>query len=263
MAYVETLQEIGLSLNEARIYEALLELGESSVSTVATRTSIHRRNVYDAVNRLVDKGLISPIISAKESRYVAVEPEKLLEIVDEKRTKLQNVLPELRKLFLEKKAKEGVFIFKGVEGFSNVARDILRVGGTIYTIGGKKVWLDPLPYNDPKIDSWWREMKKRGMKSLSLIDATVKADYKRGPRISDVEYRFLPKEYSSPAAIDIYGDRVVIYLGALDTINESMVMFFIVSKALAESYKKWFQFMWDRCKPVERKKVKAFDKKGN
>lgn len=254
MAYVETLQEIGLSPNEARIYEALLELGESSVSKIATRTNIHRRNVYDAVNRLADKGLISPVISEKEGRYVAVEPEKLLEIIEDKRTKLQNILPDLRKLFLEKKTKEGVFIFKGVAGFNNIARDILRVGGTIYTIGGKRTWLDPLPYKDPKVDIWLREMKKRGMTSLSLLDATTKADYKPGPRISDTEYRFLPKEYSSPAAIDTYGDRVVIYLGTLDTINEKMVMFFIVSKALAESYKKWFMFMWAHSKPVGRKK---------
>lgn len=254
MAYVETLQEIGLSPNEARIYEALLELGESSVSAIATRTNIHRRNVYDAVNRLVEKNLITPVISEKEGHYVAVEPEKLLEIIEEKRAGLQSALPGLQKLFQQKRAREGAFIFKGIGGFKSIARDILRIGGNVYTIGGKRAWLDPYPEKDPFMEEWLKAMKKRGMKFESLLDATAKKDYLVSPRTTNTEYRFFPEEYSSPAAIDVYGDRVAIYLGNLEQVSENWTVFLIVSAELAESYKKWFRFMWERCKPIEKGK---------
>jgi len=72
--YAETFQELGLSPNEARIYEALLELGKSTVGKIATKTNIHRRNVYDAVNRLVEKGIITPVIGDKDNHYIPVDP---------------------------------------------------------------------------------------------------------------------------------------------------------------------------------------------
>ena len=60
-------ESLGLSPNEARIYEALVEHGESGVSEIALFGNIHRRNAYDAIHRLVEKGLCFPILSAGEN----------------------------------------------------------------------------------------------------------------------------------------------------------------------------------------------------
>ena len=48
--FTEILQQIGLSLNEAKIYEALLDLKEAGVSEISSRTSIHRRNAQVLAN---------------------------------------------------------------------------------------------------------------------------------------------------------------------------------------------------------------------
>lgn len=250
MAFAETLKELGLSPNEARIYEALLELGESSVTEIATHTNIHRRNVYDAVNRLVDKGIITPVIEGKESRYAPIEPGKFLEMIEEKRIKLEQILPEMQKLFAQKKTAEGVFVYRGIEGFKNVLRDTLKAKEFLYTIGGKSTWLDPYPYSlqYPFVESWLKETKRKNIKLKILLDATAKDHYKPGPRLGNSEFRFLPKEYSSPALIDIYNDRVNIYLGKnLNQSLEDLTIFMMISERLAQSYKQWFQFMWDRC----------------
>ena len=53
--YQETFEGIGLSPNEAKIYETLVEHGELGVSEIATRSQIHRRNAYDAIRRLIDR----------------------------------------------------------------------------------------------------------------------------------------------------------------------------------------------------------------
>ncbi|PIN79600.1 hypothetical protein COV16_03365, partial [Candidatus Woesearchaeota archaeon CG10_big_fil_rev_8_21_14_0_10_34_8] len=57
--YEETLMQIGLSLNEARVYESMLQLGEANVQTIAIKSKVHRRNVYDSLNKLIEKGLAS------------------------------------------------------------------------------------------------------------------------------------------------------------------------------------------------------------
>ena len=43
------LQEIGLSQNEAQIYETLVEIKESGAGEIALKSKVHRRNVYDAL----------------------------------------------------------------------------------------------------------------------------------------------------------------------------------------------------------------------
>ncbi|EKD76146.1 MAG: hypothetical protein ACD_43C00212G0001, partial [uncultured bacterium] len=97
--YTELLQEIGLSPNEAKIYETLLNIGETGVGDIATKANIHRRNVYDALQRLVQKGLVFTTFQKNENRYSAVDPNKLMELVREKQVHLAEVLPELQKMY--------------------------------------------------------------------------------------------------------------------------------------------------------------------
>lgn len=248
--YTDTLQQLGLSPNEARIYEALLELGESSISSIATHTNIHRRNVYDAINRLVEKGFIIPVIDSKERRYVPVEPNKFLEVIEEKSSNLQQILPNMQELFEKKRAKEGVYIYKGIEGNKNVLRDILNIGKTVYTIGAKKWWSN-LP-SIPFMERFVIEARKKNIKFHTLFDATDKKEVletiKATGQTDIIEYRFLPEKYSSRAAVDIYEDRVAIWTGGtLNALEEDVSVFMTISQKLADSYRQWFQFMWDRC----------------
>ena len=67
--YTDLFIQLGLAKNEARIYETLLAEGESSVGEIAKKSQVHRRNVYDSLNRLVEKGLVFEIIQSKENRY--------------------------------------------------------------------------------------------------------------------------------------------------------------------------------------------------
>jgi len=250
--YTDILQNLGLSPNEARIYEALLELGESSISSISTHTNIHRRNVYDAINRLVEKGFIIQLIDSKERRYLPVEPNKFLEVVEEKRSKLQQILPKMQELFEKKRAKEGIYIYKGIEGNKNVLRDILNTAETVYTIAGKGIWANPPSF--PLSESFVREAKRKKIKFYILFDANFKKEVietiKATGQTDIINYRFLPEKYSSMAAVDIYKDRVAIWTGGtFNALEENITIFMTISQKLADSYRQWFQFMWDRCSP--------------
>ena len=82
--YLELLKSLGLTPNEAKIYESLIENGESTVSEIAIDAKIHRRNTYDAISRLIDKGLCFQVVASSGDRYNAVDPGKLKELVGEK-----------------------------------------------------------------------------------------------------------------------------------------------------------------------------------
>ena len=54
---LELLRKIGLSEGEVKIYTALLDLGLSPINKIHERTGIERRNIYDILNKLIERGL--------------------------------------------------------------------------------------------------------------------------------------------------------------------------------------------------------------
>ena len=52
----DVLKEVGLSTNESKIYETLLRLKEASIEVIAAKSKVHRRNVYDSIAKLLEKG---------------------------------------------------------------------------------------------------------------------------------------------------------------------------------------------------------------
>jgi sugar-specific transcriptional regulator TrmB len=140
--YEELLREIGLSPNEARVYESLLHTGEASVQTIALKSKVHRRNVYDSLSKLMEKGLASEVFIKGEKNFKAINPRRLLELIKEKEEKINKFLPEMQKKYEAVEEKEEAYLYKGIEGFKNYLQDILKTKETVYFIGAKAFWLD-------------------------------------------------------------------------------------------------------------------------
>ncbi len=244
--YQELLQKIGLSLNEARVYEALLHLGEVKVNKISIKSKVHRRNVYDSLNKLIEKGLASETFVKGERLFKAISPERLKEIIKEQETALDSFLPNMKKLYESVEPEAEAYFFRGVEGFKNYLQLILEQGQTVYFIGAKAFWLDPrLKHYLRHFDE---ERKKRGVKFMHLFDYEVKEQKPEILKLVGKPYKFLPKKYSSATAVDIFGDYVVTFVGVKPgELYEEPLQFILKSKLLADGYKKFFQFMWDRC----------------
>jgi predicted transcriptional regulator len=248
--YAEIFSTLGLSPNEAKIYETMLEEGECTVAEIALRGNIHRRNVYDAIQRLIQKGLVFQIFGRGENLYKPVDPHKLIELVDEKRARLDGIMPRLDMLYKKTPNKEAAYIYKGIEGFKNYLRDVLSTQEDAYFIGAKGCWFDPKLKDF--LQQFLVDAKKRGITYRHLFDYEVKNQIPYVPAAVGKPYKFLPKKYSTPSMVDIFGDHVVSFTGAgLASISEDISIFVIISKPMAESYKTWFQFMWDFCPAVK------------
>lgn len=242
--YIEVFQKLGLVKNEARIYEALLREGESSVGHISTKSQVHRRNVYDTLNRLMEKGLVFEIVQPKENHYQAVDPQKLMEMVEEKKSTLAKVMPELESLYKSTPHKEEVYFYRGPEGWKNYMRDILKTGEIAYFLAAKGGWLDDrIKHFFPHFEE---RAKKAGLEYYHLFDHEVK---KQLPQIIPhvgKNYKFLPKGYSTPVAVDIFGDQVNLIAGMhLGGLDEHFSLTVIVNRQIADAFKVWFKLMWD------------------
>ncbi|MCF7872124.1 hypothetical protein K9L97_03755 [Candidatus Woesearchaeota archaeon] len=242
----ETLREAGLSSNEAKVYEALLEIGESSVQNISLKAKVHRRNTYDALSKLEEKGLVSEVFVKGEKRYKAITPTKLIELLKEKEEKINKILPELEAKHKEKEEKEEAYFYRGTEGFKVYLQNILETRETVYFIGAKGFWLDPRLKH--YMTHFEKERKKKGIKFMHLFDHEVKKEKPEILKLVGKPYKFLPKKYSSQTSVDIFGPYVVTFIGVKPgELEEEPVQFVLKSRRLADGYRKFFQFIWDHC----------------
>ena len=67
----QQLINIGLSNNEVDIYLSLLESGQSLVGEITKKTKINRTHIYDRLQKLINKGLVSYIIKNNRKYFYA------------------------------------------------------------------------------------------------------------------------------------------------------------------------------------------------
>ena len=132
------LESLGLTLTESKVYLALLKRGSSPVGRLAKETGIHRRTVYDAVERLIEKGMISYITENNKRFFEAVNPKKLLDILKEKEDLLSNNLPDLISLYNSNKNKKETLFFRGKQGIKFIFEDMIKNKKDILQIGSLK-----------------------------------------------------------------------------------------------------------------------------
>ncbi len=78
---LEYLRKIGLSEGEVKVYSAVLNIGTSNLNKIHEKTGIERRNIYDILNKLIEKGLISYTIEKGKKHFQITHQQLLTTIV--------------------------------------------------------------------------------------------------------------------------------------------------------------------------------------
>jgi len=236
------LQELGFTKNEVKIYSALLNLGSVTAGRITFESGLHRSRVYEGLNRLLEKGLVSSIKKGNVTLFEATDPEKIVDYLDEEKAKLdakkkivEKVLPELRE-FKKTKPTAEARILQGVEGFKSMRRDVLKYAGKEHLLIGAIAREDevmPLFFKQ-----WNRERIKRRIKLRFLHKSLARGKPMTKLKLS--ESRFLPENIINPAVINIYGDRVVNVLWK----DDYPLCFMMINKDIAEAYRNYFGILW-------------------
>lgn len=236
----EALKSIGMSEGEIKVYLALLKLGSIQVSKIKEETGLHRTTIYDFIEKLQNKGLISYVIQNNIKFFKAAEPDKLFDIIKEKQEKVRSIMKHLKTLSQHQEEEIEVEIYKGKEGFKTVLNDMLRaktekVGFGIDESHFKKKY--PI-----LMKQYFKKEEKLGIKERILTSEKTKFIFKR----KNITYRFVPEEYFSPTPTIIYGNKVYIH------ILDKKRIILIKSKVLTNSYKKHFEMLWKIAKKTRK-----------
>jgi len=223
------LKQAGLTNNEAKVYIALVDLGPALAGQISRRTGLHRRTIYDTTEMLIKKGLVGYILKNNRRLFQASNPNRILEIIEEKQEILMPLVQDLNQRYLSKKEKQETNFYKGKEGLKTIFEDQLDAK-EILILGAS-----PKAYEVLQFYFKWYDKKRKEKKIHSRIIASDKK-IKKIP-LSTIKY--LPQKYSNPVAVNIYNDKTAIILWASEPIA-----ILIKNKEISEGYKKYFELMW-------------------
>lgn len=229
------LMAAGMTVSESKLYNALIDLGKANAGNLSRKTRIHRRNVYDALERLIEKGFVSFIKENKKRFYVPSDPKKILDTLEEKRDAFLNVLPVLQSKFDSVKHKQETLFYKGIEGVKNVFEDQLNEGKEILVISTANYARVSLPY-------YIKHYKNKRMEK-KLHMKIIYFGGEKGKTIEHTEIRHLPKHYGSPVSTNIYGDNAAVIVW-----GKEPVAILIKNKEVAHAFRNYFELLWDIAK---------------
>jgi sugar-specific transcriptional regulator TrmB len=231
---IKILQTLGLKGTESRVYLALLETGKSLAGNIADRAHLHRRNTYDALEQLLQKGMVSYIISNNKKYWTAVNPEKILTILKEKENLISSILPNLISTFNTAKTKQTVEIFEGLGGMKTFFDDMASSKQEIIMLFATGKAYKRLPLY---MEQWDKKINSSKIKIKVLLNSDAyKSPYKN---YKFGETKILPRDFSTPTQIFIYGDKSAVAIW-----SDEPISILITSKDITNGFKKYFELLW-------------------
>ena len=244
----ELLEEIGLTKSEINVYLALLELGSSSTGKIVDKSKASSSKIYEILDRLMQKGLVSFIVKSGVKYFEAAPPERIMDYMREKEEKfnqqkqeLKHIIPELELKRKLSKYKSEATIFKGIEGAKTVYDDILKTlkkGDEYYLMGAHKV---TQPFFD-FIRHYHRQRVKKGIKIKILYSEAGKEWAKAIKDLPLTQIKFAPSQLLSSSFVLMYADKTLLIVAT----KTDLTFFRIENKEVTDSFKSQFELLWDQ-----------------
>ncbi len=248
----EILREIGLTQSEIKVYLALLDLGDSTRSSIVKKSGISGSKVYDILDKLKEKGLISIYDKNRVRHFKPITPKQILNYIDEKKDEInkieqdaKSILPSLLLKFNTSSTKQEVELLSGLKGLEIIFKEqveMLNKGETCFVIGGTKgIQEEPVVAFFQKVHLL-RENKKIKTKMLyNLQQKKLTEKFYSPKKYPNTETRYI--KHTSPVAINVYRDRTVIII-----FSEAITAIHIKSEDVAKSFKEYFNLLWKQAK---------------
>ncbi|MDD5192108.1 MAG: helix-turn-helix domain-containing protein [Candidatus Nanoarchaeia archaeon] len=240
---MEELKEFGLTDNEIKIYLALLKFGNLNPSEIAQKTGFSRSYVYDALERLMEKGVVSTSLIKNKKQFMAIDPKKLGESLKQKLEKLQKIIPQLEQLRESSKEDIKVELHKGTYIYKILLNDIistLKKNNEVLIFGVDDEALMKLDkHYKTNLDIYFSKLEKLNIKEKVI--ANNKSKMLKGAKTTS--YRFLPKQVIGNTAFQVYGNKVGIFLW-----GNPNYLILIENMEIADSYRNQFKILWDNAK---------------
>jgi|SRR3989344_209306 len=244
------LKEAGLTEGEIKVYLSMLKIGPSTTGPIVESSKISKSIVYQILDKLIDKGLVSYITKDKTKYFQASNPSQIINYLDKKEIDFARTRKDVEELIVElaqiKKANKGLTAqiytgFRGVQTAHENSYEKLNAGDEYFYIG-------IFPEQEEKFHLYWERDHKRRIKAgikcrLMFNQGTETKIVKNRNNYKGCEARYMPMNIKTPAWFMGYKNTIVIGL------QEAEIAIEIVNQKIADSFKSYFEEFWNKSKP--------------
>lgn len=244
----DKLDSLGLSKNETTIYLSLLRKKNARAGELIVITKLHRNLVYQALEKLIERGLVAKIIQSGVFVFEAMHPSHLLEAIDRQRMIAEEIIHELEEK--EAKGHRDIKVYDGYEGFIQARRQSLQLsrGETVYALGVLPITPNREYDRDVKLWNQYHEKRiKKGIHFRALYDKDTNPEHVAFRNTQSLsQARYLPSNMKTPVRFEMYGDTLTIVLP-----KSGPVTFSLKSREAVEGMKQYFEYLWNQEVSVE------------
>ena len=237
----DKLKKLGLKTNEIKVYLSLFELGRCRANKIIESTGMHRNLVYTALDKLIEKDLVSKVIKSGVAIFEANSPESLIEMIESKKNIAEEIADELKKKQLT--TPREIKILEGTEGIKQARLQVannIKKGEDYCVLGASQ------QNTNIELEKFWPRLNRRIINQGGNIRALVSgknADLLIRQRglTEGVNAKLMNPPIESPMWLSVFRDIVNISI-----VGENPLTFSIKNQETADGFKKYFEYFWNQ-----------------
>lgn len=240
---IDRLVALGLTDGEARVFLSLLRLGPSKVGAVVKDSRVSYSKVYDVLDRLAAKGLVSHVTIGRVRRFGAVEPYRLHDFLGKKEQELElqkaaasGLVAELAQVAGRHRAS-GAEVFAGDKGLRSAYEILLKDAGKGDVLRYFYPFSDFHPVATPFYSRLHPFQKQKKIVQRGIAPAAFRESKHYKEIAKSVNMRFAP--FPLPGTMDMFRDKILMVSW------ETKTGILVTSQELAGHFQKYFDSVWE------------------
>ncbi len=238
--------KLGFNKNEAKVYLSLIKFGKADANQIIKDTKFHKNIVYDNLEKLIDKGLVTFIIEDKRKVFQISSSNALVDFFEDKEKEIHEkkesalkISNEIDKLAKSIPYKQEAVIYRGVKGIKSFYNDSLE-GGDYVVFGAPQESVDILG----KV--FWENYNLKRIKNKISVKMIFNPSIRsHGKKLVNkfTKIKYFERDFEPSTETHIQGDKAGIIVW-----TKEPVLFLIKDKQVADSYMKFFSKMWKQAR---------------
>ena len=246
---IDNLKTLGFTENEAEIYLALMKLSPCFVAPIIQETRKHRQMVYNALETLLKRNLITRSMKEGKQLYELANPERLMAMVEEQELIARETIEQVKDQV--RSSEEQAEALRGLNGYKAA---ILELADSAIKTGEYLV-INSIPSEYKAMTEaaqvpFLKKLQKvqvNGGRLQVLIFPSNREDALSNNQFSGHPFvtRVVINHPEPPQTIWISGDNVYLRNRLVDPL-----IVHITSPDLAKRYRAYFQELWSEAEQL-------------